>query len=127
QVVKQGSSLRYFVLQESASFRKFFAASSLGRFLDEALKPRGLQVGRASLDESVRRALPVFAAFSMDHERNEQAICERLVLPFGSGPADVREIVTSLKITIWSKGEVQFARPGRQEPRYSFRAVIDQR
>jgi hypothetical protein len=125
QVLNQGGAPRYFVAQESTSFRVFFGASSQGRFLDEAVRPRSLQVGRTSLDECLRHALPVFAAFSMEVEENEQLICERLVLPFGAGRAHVTDIVTSLKTTAWSNRDVLFTRPGRQEPKYRFRAVID--
>jgi hypothetical protein len=125
QVTRRAPEIRYFVVQESVSFRTFYGASSEGRFLDESLKPRSLQVGRRSLDECVRQSLPIFAAFSMDNESGEQIICERLTLPFGVGSTEVSDLVTSLKVTSWSRDKLLLARPGRQEPKYSFRAVIE--
>lgn len=125
QVTRRDSELRYFVVQESASFRTFFGASSQGRFLDETQKPRSLQIGRRSLDECVYQALPIFVAFSMDNEIGEQIICERLTLPFGTVSNEVSDVVTSLKVTSWSKDKLLLAKPGRQEPKYSFRAIIE--
>jgi len=125
RVTHRDNELRYFVVQESVSFRTFFGASSQGRFLDETQKPRSLQIGRRSLDECVNQALPIFAAFSMDNQSGEQVICERLTLPFGTGSNDVSDVITSLKVTSWSKDKLLFAQPGKQEPKYSFRAIIE--
>jgi len=126
QVAAAGGDNRYFVALESTAFRSFFGSSSEGRFLDEAVSPKKLRVARVSLDECVRQALPVFASFAADDGQKDQIICERLALPFGSG-AVVTDILSSMKTTSWSKSETLFAKPGSQELKYSFRAVIDLR
>lgn len=124
QVAKSEGDLRYFVVKESSAFPSFFGSSSEGRFLDEAVSAKKLRVARVSLDECVRQALPVFASFAADDGKNEQIICERLALPFGNG-AEITDILSSMKTTSWSKSEAMFAKPGSQELKYSFRAVID--
>ena len=124
QVATNGDDTRYFVVRESTLFGNFFGSSAEGRFLDEAVSPKKLRVARVSLDECVRQALPVFASFAADDGKNEQIICERLALPFGNATT-VTDILSTMKTTSWSKSETLFAKPGSQELRYSFRAVID--
>jgi hypothetical protein len=126
RVAPNGGDARYFVVRESTAFRSFFGSSSEGRFLDEAISAKKLRVARVSLDECVRQALPVFASFAANDGQNDQIICERLALPFGNGTL-VTDILSSMKTTSWSKSETMFARPGSQELKYSFRAVIDLR
>lgn len=124
QVTTCENEPRYFIVRESALFGNFFGSSAEGRFLDEAVSPRKLRVARVSLDECVRRALPVFASFAAHDGQNEQIICERLALPFGHGTT-VTDILSTMKTTSWSKSDTMFARPGSQELKYSFRAIID--
>jgi hypothetical protein len=125
-VTTREDAARYFVVRESTLFGDFFGSSAEGRFLDEAVSPKKLRVARVTLDECVRQALPVFASFAAEDGQNEQIICERLALPFGSGTT-VTDILSTMKTTSWSKSksETMFARPGSQELKYSFRAVID--
>ena len=125
EVVRKEGRLRYFVTQEGVAFKALFGACSQGRFLDEAMSPRAWEIARWNFDECARQARPVYASFSIHDGEGRKVIYERLLMPFGSGRAEVTHMATSLKTTSWPGNEVDsLARPDGHDLEYGFRAVI---
>jgi hypothetical protein len=124
-VVNCSGSTRYRVAREGVAFKALFGTSSEGRFLDEAMSKQAWEIGRVSLDECVRQALPIYTVFSLEANDGQSVMCERLQLPFGVGSSEVTTMATSLKTT-------SLALDGSRAPTrrlghkldYSFRAVI---
>jgi hypothetical protein len=125
EVIRENGSPRYLVVQEGAVFRAFFGASSTGRFLDEAMSGQSWEIGRISLDACVRQALPIYSVFTLRDKDGRSIMCERLLLPFGTGSSAVTRLATSLKTTSWDQhNAVSAMNPEGHHLDYSFRAII---
>ena len=124
-VVNCNGSTRYRVAREGVAFKALFGTSSQGRFLDEVSSKQAWEIGRVSLDECVRQALPIYSVFSLKAKDGQSVMCERLLLPFGAGTSDVTTMATSLKTTSLAlDGFRSPTRPLGHKFDYSFRAVI---
>jgi hypothetical protein len=125
EVVRENGSARYRVAREGVAFKALFGTSSYGRFLDEAMSPRTWGIGRISLDECVRQALPIYSVYSLDDKEGQRIMCERLMLPFGNGSSEVTAMATSLKTTSLTLGDFRApTKPHGHQLDYSFRAII---
>jgi hypothetical protein len=123
-VVRESEHPRYLIVKESFAFKQVFGRAGTGRFLDDVLPPFAWRTTRPNYDTCVTQRLPVYAAFSVFENDEENKVYERLMLPFGSGPPDVTGLLSSLKTTTWKDASTLARQPDARVPHYSFRAVI---
>ena len=125
EIVRSNASLRYRVAREGTAFRPLLGSAGEGRFLDEVMTPSVWKVSSINLGDCVSAGLPLYIAFSL-HNEGQAAICERLMLPFGTG-TEVTRIASSMKVTSWAKADGRTAAaivPEGRDVEYSFRAII---
>ena len=123
-VMREGVLARYMIVKESFAFKRAFNRTGTGRFLDDVLPPLVWRTTRPNYDTCVQLRLPVYFAFSVVERDHENIICERLLLPFGTGGHEVTGLLSSLKTTTWPDPSAIATELNAREPTYSFRAVI---
>jgi hypothetical protein len=124
EVVREAAMLRYLIVKESVGFKKILGRASTGHFLDQVLPPLSWRTAQPTFDACVQQRLPVYIAFSFVERDGENTLCERLLLPFGVETADVTDILSAFKTTIWKDPSARATKLDAREPRYSFGAVI---
>lgn len=122
-VVRTDAMLRYRVAREGSQFRIAFATTGRDRFLDEVIPQAVWRGTQPNFEACVRQGLPIYCELSAFDTSDHNVIYERLLLPFGQDTGEVTSIVSSLKVTSWTKVEAPLANLD-SAPKYSFRAVI---
>jgi len=123
-VVRQAPSPRYLVAREGHAFRKALDSTASGKFLDDVLPPEVWRSAQRNFDKCVDAAKPIYALFGAIEWRDQRMLCERLLLPFGTG-SDVVHIISSFKTTGWQDTSSCSPDNHRKYPPYGFRAVIE--